>query len=491
MNANWPLVRLGDYCLKIGSGATPKGGKSVYLDAGQIALIRSQNVYNETFKPDGLAYITVDAANKLKNVEVQSGDILLNITGDSVARLCLAPDEYLPARVNQHVAIIRPDPNEFDSRFLRYFLTSPKQQELLLVIASAGATRNALTKSHIESLEVCKPELAVQIWIANQLESLDKKIQLNHQINHTLEHMALALFKSWFVGFEPVKAKIAVLEAGGSQEDAMLAAMTAISGKDAGALAVFEREYPEQYAELKATTEIFPSAMQESELGEIPEGWKLQPFGELLSHTIGGDWGKDEPDDKHKIPVRIIRGTDIPNIKNCQDSNIPFRYVEEKKLKTRSLEVGDIVVEVSGGSPTQPTGRSIYITDNTLKRLSLPAEPASFCRLFRPRSMELGIVLGLHLEKIYQDGKTWLYQNQSTGISNFQTKVFLDNEMVTVAPDTILKSFYKIALPFVSLIHSSENIKLTQLRDTLLPKLLSGEITLPVAEQAVSEVEYV
>ncbi|EPF5353866.1 restriction endonuclease subunit S, partial [Cronobacter sakazakii] len=87
MSANWPLVRLGDYCLKVGSGATPKGGKSVYLDAGQIALIRSQNVYNDTFKPDGLAYITVDAANKLKNVEVQSGDILLNITGDSVARL--------------------------------------------------------------------------------------------------------------------------------------------------------------------------------------------------------------------------------------------------------------------------------------------------------------------------------------------------------------------------------------------------------------------
>ncbi len=101
------------------------------------------------------------------------------------------------------------------------------------------------------------------------------------------------------------------------------------------------------------------------------------------------------------------------------------------------------------------------------------------------------MVLGLYLERIYQDGKTWLYQNQSTGISNFQTKVFLENEMVAVAPSEILKLFYKTTLPFVKLMHSSENIKLTQLRDTLLPKLLSGEITLPEAEQAVSEAENV
>lgn len=85
--------------------------------------------------------------------------------------------------------------------------------------------------------------------------------------------MAQALFKSWFVDFEPVKAKITALEAGGSQEDAMLAAMTAISGKDSDALVVFEREHPEQYAQLKATAELFPAAMQDSELGAIPKGW--------------------------------------------------------------------------------------------------------------------------------------------------------------------------------------------------------------------------
>ncbi|MCL4410459.1 MAG: restriction endonuclease subunit S, partial [Gammaproteobacteria bacterium] len=141
MSADWPMVCLGNYCEKIGSGATPKGGKSVYLDVGETALIRSQNVYNEGFTASGLAFISEEAADKLRNVSIEPNDILLNITGDSVARVCMAPEEYLPARVNQHVAIIRPDNSRLDSRFVRYFLSSPEQQRLLLTIASSGATR--------------------------------------------------------------------------------------------------------------------------------------------------------------------------------------------------------------------------------------------------------------------------------------------------------------------------------------------------------------
>ena len=101
-------IKLKDCCLKIGSGATPKGGASVYIDEG-VSLIRSQNVYNLNFSYSGLAHINDEAAEKLKGVTVYSRDVLLNITGDSVARTCMVPDDVLPARVNQHVSIIRPD----------------------------------------------------------------------------------------------------------------------------------------------------------------------------------------------------------------------------------------------------------------------------------------------------------------------------------------------------------------------------------------------
>jgi len=121
MNSEWVWHRLGDHCLKIGSGSTPTGGKDGYLESGPFMLIRSQNIYNDGFKPNGLAFISAEQAKKLDGVAIETHDVLLNITGDSVARVCLAEPQYLPARVNQHVAIIRPKPDVFDSRYVRYF----------------------------------------------------------------------------------------------------------------------------------------------------------------------------------------------------------------------------------------------------------------------------------------------------------------------------------------------------------------------------------
>ena len=207
----WVSMRLGDVCTKIGSGATPRGGKEVYLKDGPCSLIRSQNVHNSRFAYDGLAFITEWQSAELNNVEVLLDDVLLNITGDSVARVCQVPSNVLPGRVNQHVAIIRPDPSKLSARFLRYFLVSPKTQTLLLSWAGSGGTRNALTKGMIESLEIYAPsDVDEQRAIAHILGTLDDKIELNRRMNGTLEAMARALFKSWFVDFDPVHAKAAL-----------------------------------------------------------------------------------------------------------------------------------------------------------------------------------------------------------------------------------------------------------------------------------------
>ena len=123
--SEWKKVKLKDCCIKIGSGSTPKGGSTVYIDSG-TSLIRSQNVYNLSFDYDGLTHITDDAAKKLNGVTIFKDDILLNITGDSVARTCIVPDDVLPARVNQHVAIVRVDGKTMNSNYLSYYLASPK-----------------------------------------------------------------------------------------------------------------------------------------------------------------------------------------------------------------------------------------------------------------------------------------------------------------------------------------------------------------------------
>jgi len=321
MSSDWR--RLGDHCLKIGSGATPKGGKDAYLDSGPFTLIRSQNVYNDGFKPAGLAYISVDQARKLDGVSVEAGDVLLNITGDSVARVCLAQPQYLPARVNQHVAIIRPNPAVFDCRFLRYFLASPYQQDLMLGLAAAGATRNALTKGMIEDFKVPCPPIDEQKASADVLSALDDRITLLRETNATLEAIAQALFKSWFVDFDPVRAK---------QEG------RAPEGMD------------------EATAALFPDSFEESELGLVPKGSRVCSFTETLD-VIGGGTPKTSVDEFWNGNIPWFSVVDAPATSDV------FVVDTEKHITDAGLN----------GSSTKllPAGTTIISARGTVGRLAL------------------------------------------------------------------------------------------------------------------------
>jgi len=194
--SEWKETGLGELTSKIGSGATPRGGSNSYKDKG-ISLIRSQNILDLQFSLSGLAFIDDEQANALKNVIVESNDILLNITGDSVARACKVPDFLLPARVNRHVAIIRADKNKMIPDFLLYNLIVQKEE--LLSQSEIGATRRAITKGMIEKFQINLPPLPEQKAIAEVLSSLDDKIDLLHRQNKTLEQMAETLFRQWFL----------------------------------------------------------------------------------------------------------------------------------------------------------------------------------------------------------------------------------------------------------------------------------------------------
>lgn len=200
--SKWKTYKLKEVTAKIGSGATPTGGSGAYKVEG-ISLIRSQNVLDYTFTDDGLAFIDDNQAYALRNVVVEANDVLLNITGDSVARCCGAPIEWLPARVNQHVAILRSHPEVIDNRFLKYSLLASKEE--LLILSEIGGTRNALTKGMLEDFEIALPSLLEQKAIASVLSSLDDKIDLLHRQNKTLEAMAETLFRQWFIEDETLE----------------------------------------------------------------------------------------------------------------------------------------------------------------------------------------------------------------------------------------------------------------------------------------------
>jgi type I restriction enzyme S subunit len=146
-----------------------------------VALIGSQNVYDDSFSFSRLAFIDDDAAAPLAGVTVERGDILVSITGDSVARVNRAPAEVLPARVSQHVAIVRPDQGELDARFLHATLVAPATKARLLALASAGATRKALTKAMLATFELRIPDIREQRAIATVFDALDDKIESNRR----------------------------------------------------------------------------------------------------------------------------------------------------------------------------------------------------------------------------------------------------------------------------------------------------------------------
>lgn len=193
----WQKKRLIEIATKIGSGATPRGGKKSYKTEG-VALIRSMNVHDGSFKVKDLARIDNAQADKLANVEVKKGDVLLNITGASIARCCVVPDEILPARVNQHVSIIRPDSSLVDSHYLAHLLYSPEYKKMLLTTGNkAGATREALTKTELQSFELTFPPIQEQKRIVALLDQAFADIDQARALTEQNLKNARELFESY------------------------------------------------------------------------------------------------------------------------------------------------------------------------------------------------------------------------------------------------------------------------------------------------------
>ena len=194
----WKVKKLGELCSKIGSGATPRGGNESYKDEG-ISLIRSLNVYNNEFRRKDLAYIDDEQAAALSNVTILEDDVLLNITGASVARCCIVPSDLLPARVNQHVCIIRPLDNVLVPIFLNKVLTNISYQIRLLALArSKGATREALPKSVVDSLLIPLPPLPLQHSFAQKIEQIEQQKAAIQKTITDLESLLAARMQYWF-----------------------------------------------------------------------------------------------------------------------------------------------------------------------------------------------------------------------------------------------------------------------------------------------------
>ncbi|ECJ4458884.1 restriction endonuclease subunit S [Salmonella enterica subsp. enterica] len=442
-------------------------GKTCPVEDEGFPLIATNCIKDDSLYPvfEKVRFVSDDTYKNWFRGHPNAGDIIFVCKG-SPGRVAWVK-EPVSFCIAQDMVAIRADQRVVDPMFLFSLLRS---EQVINKINNmhVGTLIPHFKKGDFKNLYLSIPRnMKLQRAIGLFYFSLSEKIEKNKEINQTLEQMAQALFKSWFVDFEPVKAKMAALEAGGSQEDATLAAMTAISGKDADALAFFEREHPEQYAELKATAELFPSAMQDSELGKIPEGWSIKPLDGIATYQNGLALQKFRPENENDF---------LPVVKIAQLKK-GFSDGEEKaspNIKPECIiDNGDVVFSWS---------------DSLMVDIWCGGQAALNQHLFKVSSTKYPKWL------YYKYTAHHLIEFQRIAEAKAVTMGHIKREHLSQAKCLIPSSeticaFTPFFEPVLNRVISNrlESRKLENLRDTLLPKLLSGEITLPEAEQIISE----
>lgn len=436
----WTTVRLGEIATKLRSGATPKGGSRSYLPyRSKYRLIRSQNVHDHYFDDSGLANISDDQARDLAGAELEENDVLLNITGDGVTfgRVCIVPKRVLPACVNQHVMLIRLDKTRCLPEYLLAWLTLPQTKKYIESFNSGGS-RRAITKGHVESFVVPLPPLLEQKAIAELVSVLNRRIELLHETNKTLESIAQAIFKSWFIDFDPVHAK-----AEGREPD----------GMDA------------------ATAALFPSEFEESELGQVPKGWWVMTLGEAL-----------EVNPRRELP----KGVEAPYL---DMANTPT--AGHRPLQIMQRVAGSGVKFVNGDTllakitPSLENGKTAYVDFLQDGEVGWGSTEFIVLRPKPPLPPFFGYLLARH-----PAFRAFATQAMSGTSGRQRVEVSRLVQYRIVVPDAaVAEAFGRLIEPMRARIAAADEQAqtLAELRDTLLPRLISGKLRIPEAQEAVEE----
>lgn len=205
--------------------------------------------------------------------------------------------------------------------------------------------------------------------------------------------------------------------------------------------------------------------------------WKESTFSDLIEKTISGDWGKDTPSGNNTEMVYCIRGADIPEVRAGNKGKMPTRYILPKNYAAKQLVDGDIVVEISGGSPTQSTGRAAAVSTALLDRYDKGMVCTNFCKALKPIAGYSMYVYHYWLH-LYDMGVFFSYENGTTGIKNLDISGFIETEPIVIAPANLVEKFDAFCQSVFSKVYANglENEQLALVRDTLLPKLMTGEI---------------
>ena len=443
MGSEWQRSKLGDVIAVNPSRPLAKGSDSVYISMQQVETENRSisEIDHRAFKGSGARF--------------QNGDTLLAritpcLENGKTAYVDFLNDEEVGHGSTEFIVLSGIE-GVSDDLFVYYLARYPEFRNYAIVRMEGSSGRQRVPAPTLKKYVFACPSYDEQRAIAHILGSLDDKIELNRRMNKTQEGMARAIFKSWFVDFDPVRAKA--------------------EGRDPG--------LPNEIAAL------FPESFEDSELGEIPTGWELGVIGDIASTALGGQWGKEKAEDG-LVPVVCLRGCDMEDLrKEGYAPKAPVRFIKESAVEKRLPRENDLLIAASGAGPC---GRPLWCSPLIKKAYSQTVLYSNFVKRFATSGPEYAVYLDRFFHEKFIDKSIQDFIT-GTSVPNLDSNGLLTSCRIVIPTKKILKAFYWQNQSIFKKLYAEENVVLSKIRGILLPKLISGELRVPDAEKLMEDVE--
>ena len=428
---------LNNLCLNITDG---EHGTIQNDNDGRYFLLSNKNIINgQIIISDADRRINKESFSKInKRTKLENGDLVISTVG-VLGKLAIIKAENLNYDFQRSVGIVKCDEKKINTKYLYYYLNTQFVQNRLNHL-SKGAVQKCLFISDLKNLEIDFPDLPTQQKIASVLSALDDKIELNNRINAELEAMAKTLYDYWFVQFDfPIVTSSGV-----------------------------EKPYKTSGGKM-----VYNETLKR----EIPEGWEVTVFNDWINDTKAGDWGKEAIEGNYTERVYCIRGADINGINGKGEVKAPERFIL-KNNSSKKLVPNDFVVEISGGSPVQSTGRIALITESTLERFDTDIICSNFCKAVSIKNEKYIYNFKQEWQRLYDAGVFFGFEGKTSGIKNFLFDSFMNSYSIVLPQKEIVEKYYEFAKSIDKKIQSNlkQNQELSALRDWLLPMLMNGQV---------------
>jgi type I restriction enzyme S subunit len=397
---------------------------------GSVPIIRTTDIDDLSF--DKLKYVTNEFHVKNKKSQLAKGDLIIARHGTNGNAIVYEHD--LEAQVLNAV-IIQPDKNIISSHLLKIYFDSPFIKDQIRG-AVKGSVQGVINTKHIADLVIPISDGIDYKFVTKAILDIDAKVELNNKINVELEAMAKLIYDYWFVQFD-------FPDENGKPY------------KSSGGKMVYNEE-------LKR---------------EVPDKCEVDSFSNWIKNDKSGDWGKESEQGNYVNKVSCIRGADLNGINGKGDVKAPARFILNKNSH-KLLEIGDFIIEISGGSPVQSTGRMAVITKETLDRFENPLICSNFCKAVTLKDEKSIYNFSHEWNRLYDAGVLFGWEGKTSGIKNLLFESFVTNHKVVLPAKDPMLLFYIKAKPIHAQIQKNleQNQKLTELRDWLLPMLMNGQV---------------